>query len=82
MSNDYTPTWFEVREEYAQGDVHREAEFDRMLAANDAEVAAKALEEFAEFLGGLDADEDADVIMWVAERAAERAAEIRNGAAS
>lgn len=52
--SDYTPTTEEVREDYALGrnevvgagwyDQHR-AEFDRWLAAHDAEVASKAWDE-------------------------------------
>lgn len=41
------------------------------------DVQAEALEQAAEFLSELPADEDADVIMWTAERMAERAQAIR-----
>ena len=67
--SDYTPTTKEVREDYALGrnevvgagwyDQHR-AEFDRWLAAHDAEVTAKALERGVDELGVYVGDEDGD----------------------
>ena len=47
MSNDeFTPTEWEVREQYAAGNIHAEAEFDRMIAEVEHAAAAKALDEF------------------------------------
>lgn len=67
--SDYTPTTEEVREDYAIGrnevigagwySLHR-AEFDRWLAAHDAEVTAKALERGVDELGVYVGDEDGD----------------------
>jgi len=54
MSADYTPTTTEIREDRACWVVDearrevRRAEFDRWLQSRDREVAAKALEDFAE----------------------------------
>ena len=43
MSNDeFTPTEWEVREQYAAGNIHAEAEFDRMIAEVDRVAAARA----------------------------------------
>ncbi len=43
VSNDeFTPTEWEVREEYAAGNIHAEAEFDRMIAEVERDAAAKA----------------------------------------
>ena len=43
MSNDeFTPTEWEVRDEYAAGNIHAEAEFDRMIAEVERAAAAKA----------------------------------------
>ena len=51
MSNDeFTPTEWEVREQYAAGNIHAEAEFDRMIAEVERAAAARALEEFAQHL--------------------------------
>ena len=67
--SDYTPTAEDVREDYAIGrneevgagwyGQHR-AEFDRWLAAHDAGVAAKALEDACDELGVYVGDEDGD----------------------
>lgn len=49
MSNDeFTPTEWEVREQYAAGNIHAEAEFDRMIAEVERAAAARALEEAAD----------------------------------
>ena len=49
MSNDeFTPTEWEVRDEYAAGNIHAEAEFDRMIAEVERAAAARALEEAAD----------------------------------
>ena len=49
MSNDeFTPTEWEVRDEYAAGNVHAEAEFDRMIAEVERAAAARALEDAAD----------------------------------
>ena len=49
MSDDeFTPTEWEVREQYAAGNIHAEAEFDRMIAEVERAAAARALEEFAD----------------------------------
>ena len=51
MSNDeFTPTEWEVRDEYAAGNIHAEAEFDRMIAEVERAAAARALREFAQHL--------------------------------
>ena len=51
MSNDeFTPTEWEVREQYAAGNIHAEAEFDRMIAEVERAAAARALREFAQHL--------------------------------
>ena len=43
MSNDeFTPTEWEVRDEYAAGNIHAEAEFDRMIAEVERATAARA----------------------------------------
>ena len=43
MSNDeFTPTEWEVRDEYAAGNIHAEAEFDRMIAEVERAAAAQA----------------------------------------
>ena len=43
MSNDeFTPTEWEVREQYAAGNIHAEAEFDRMIAEVERAAAARA----------------------------------------
>ena len=43
MSDDeFTPTEWEVREQYAGGNIHAEAEFDRMIAEVERAAAAKA----------------------------------------
>lgn len=43
MSNDeFTPTEWEVRDEYAAGNIHAEAEFDRMIAEVERTAAARA----------------------------------------
>lgn len=43
MSNDeFTPTEWEVRDEYAAGNIHAEAEFDRMIAEVERAAAARA----------------------------------------
>ena len=43
MSNDeFTPTEWEVREQYAAGNIHAEDEFDRMIAEVERAAAAKA----------------------------------------
>ena len=46
MSADYTPTTDDVRDYYGNGQVPEE--FDRWLAAHDAEVASKALRDAAD----------------------------------
>lgn len=43
MSAEYTPTTEDVRNEYTDFDIYPADEFDRWLAAHDAEVAARAL---------------------------------------
>ena len=49
MSNDeFTPTEWEVREQYAAGNIHAEAEFDRMIAEVERAAAARGLEEAAD----------------------------------
>ena len=49
MSNDeFTPTEWEVRNEYAGGNIHAEGEFDRMIAEVERAAAARALEEAAD----------------------------------
>ena len=49
MSDDeFTPTEWEVREQYAAGNIHAEAEFDRMIAEVERAAAARALEEAAD----------------------------------
>ena len=49
MSNDeFTPTEWEVREQYAAGNIHAEAEFDRMIAEVERAAAARALEDAAD----------------------------------
>ena len=49
MSNDeFTPTEWEVRDEYAAGNIHAEAEFDRMIAEVERAAAVRALEEAAD----------------------------------
>lgn len=49
MSDDeFTPTEWEVRDEYAAGNIHAEAEFDRMIAGVERAAAARALEEAAD----------------------------------
>ena len=49
MSNDeFTPTEWEVREQYAAGNIHAEAEFDRMNAEVERAAAVRALEEAAD----------------------------------
>ena len=84
MSNDYTPTMRHIEDTYAyQGEAYMEAdkwrrEFRRALAAHDAEVAAKPLEELIERFAGNDGAEGI-VSVSVLRR---RAAEIRKGAAS
>ena len=51
MSNDeFTPTEWEVREQYAAGNIHAEAEFDRMIAEVERAAAAKALTDAADEL--------------------------------
>ena len=51
MSNDeFTPTEWEVREQYAAGNIHAEAEFDRMIVEVERAAAARALREFAQHL--------------------------------
>ena len=43
MSNDeFTPTEWEVRNEYAGGNIHAEGEFDRMIAEVERAAAARA----------------------------------------
>ena len=43
MSDDeFTPTEWEVREQYAGGNIHAEGEFDRMIAEVERAAAAKA----------------------------------------
>ena len=43
MSDDeFTPTEWEVRDEYAAGNIHAEAEFDRMIAEVERAAAARA----------------------------------------
>ena len=43
MSNDeFTPTEWEVREQYAAGNIYAEAEFDRMIAEVERAAAARA----------------------------------------
>ena len=42
MSNDeFTPTEWEVQEQYAAGNIHAEAEFDRMIAEVERKAAQK-----------------------------------------
>ena len=49
MSDDeFTPTEWEVREQYAGGNIHAEGEFDRMIAEVERAAAARALEEAAD----------------------------------
>lgn len=49
MSDDeFTPTEWEVREQYAEGNIHAEGEFDRMIAEVERAAAARALEEAAD----------------------------------
>ena len=51
MSNDeFTPTEWEVRNEYAGGNIHAEAEFDRMIAEVERAAAARALTDAADEL--------------------------------
>lgn len=48
MSDDeFTPTEWEVRNEYAGGNLHAEGEFDRMIAEVERAAAARALDEAA-----------------------------------
>ena len=55
MSNDEsTPTEWEVREQYAAGNIHAEAEYDRMIADVRREAAEKALTDMANELALLD----------------------------
>ena len=43
MSDDeFTPTEWEVREQYAEGNIHAEGEFDRMIAEVERAAAARA----------------------------------------
>ena len=43
MSDDeFTPTEWEVRDEYAAGNIHAEGEFDRMIAEVERAAAARA----------------------------------------
>ena len=43
MSNDeFTPTEWEVRDEYVAGNIHAEAKFDRMIAEVEHAAAARA----------------------------------------
>lgn len=44
---EFTPTEWEVREQYAGGNIHAEAEYDRMIAEVERAAAARALEEVA-----------------------------------
>ena len=48
--SEFTPTEWEVREQYAAGNIHAEAEFDRMIAEVERAAAARALREFAQHL--------------------------------
>ena len=51
MSNDeFTPTEWEVREQYAGGNIHAKGEFDRMIVEVEQAAAARALREFAQHL--------------------------------
>jgi len=49
-SYEYTPTEFEARQVYAAGDVHLEAEFDRMIAVVERAAKAGALRDFANWI--------------------------------
>lgn len=40
--DEFTPTEWEVREQYAGGNIHAEAEFDRMIAEVERAAAAQA----------------------------------------
>ena len=40
--DEFTPTEWEVRDQYAAGNIHAEAEFDRMIAEVERAAAAKA----------------------------------------
>jgi hypothetical protein len=47
MTDEYTPTWFEARQQYGSGDDYDQAEFDRMIAEVERAAAVKALREAA-----------------------------------
>ncbi len=91
MSNDYTPTTEQVqimfvgRHEKFYGPLEkmRRGQFDRWLAAHDAEVAAKALEEAARNVQDYaDSIDEFETIDDVYTSLSLIAAEIRKGAAS
>ncbi len=90
MSDDeFTPTEWEVREQYAEGNIHAEGEFDRMIAEVERAAAARALEEAAnadEVFAQFDDDRSDDFnegVSYGADQIYEalraRAAEIRGG---
>ena len=68
MSNDeFTPTEWEVRDEYAAGNIHAEAEFDRMIAEVERAAAARALDWAAEHLSdGLRYEDILEINSWEA----------------
>ena len=87
--SDYTPDTDEVRSGYQWDNEYRGPEFDRWLAAHDAEVAARTLDEAGEafatgewadaFLAG-DVEDDVSAVRATDSWLADRAATIRKGA--
>lgn len=84
--SDYTPTTAQVREATIASGYYDRAEFDRWLAAHDAEVASTALTEvWREYASGsfsdslalllLDDPTEQDVAAWLAQYTAEKRAE-------
>ena len=76
--SEYTPTTEEVRDDYIlryatesrlRHNLFGEA-FDRWLAAHDAEVAAKTLEDAADHVSGIDGRRDDAARDWLRARAA------------
>ena len=64
---DYTPTTEQVRNGWIDNGTHEErdgAEFDRWLAAHDAQVAAKALRDAADALDALTPETIPDDPRW------------------
>lgn len=72
MSAEYTPTTEDVTTAALAGGIYSEAEFDRWLAAHDAEVRAEALREAAKVSRAYSTD-SRDIPSHVADVLAERA---------